>query len=455
MPFRLPTPRFLRHADKGKASNRVVLVSPPSSYSSNHPVVPMMPLGSACLAASLEAAGVDARIVDLTFIFQQSIGIGDVARSVLRLEPSVVGISSYTSTIPSAYRLAKALRQERAGLPIVVGGAHVSALPERTLQECEGIDAVVAGEGDEVFPELTRRFMQDGRSADLSGIRGVLARDGDELAGDPSPVYVDDVDSLPLPARHLLDLSTYIRHSYHEKAKRWPIANMVTSRGCPFSCVFCSRSNNGKRYRPRSPEKVLEELKELRRRGFREVQIVDDNFTADRERVLEICRLIRSEGLDMSFCTPNGIRVDSVDEEVLTEMYRAGFYAVAFGAESGDDAVLEKIMKGITSSDILRAVRAAKRIGFYVSLFSIIGLPGSSVESEKRTLRLVRESGADSTTASVCTPYPGSALWEMVKDRVRDIPWERYNESDVSNPIYLADGLTPEQLQFWLKEAQG
>jgi anaerobic magnesium-protoporphyrin IX monomethyl ester cyclase len=455
MPFRLPTPRFLRHADKGKASNRVVLVSPPSSYSSNHPVVPMMPLGSACLAASLEAAGVDARIVDLTFIFQQSIGIGDVARSVLRLEPSVVGISSYTSTIPSAYRLAKALRQERAGLPIVVGGAHVSALPERTLQECEGIDAVVAGEGDEVFPELTRRFMQDGRSADLSGIRGVLARDGDELAGDPSPVYVDDVDSLPLPARHLLDLPTYIRHSYHERARRWPIANMVTSRGCPFSCVFCSRSNNGKRYRPRSPEKVLEELKELRRRGFREVQIVDDNFTADRERVLEICRLIRSEGLDMSFCTPNGIRVDSVDEEVLTEMYRAGFYAVAFGAESGDDAVLEKIMKGITSSDILRAVRAAKRIGFYVSLFSIIGLPGSSVESEKRTLRLVRESGADSTTASVCTPYPGSALWEMVKDRVRDIPWERYNESDVSNPIYLADGLTPEQLQFWLKEAQG
>jgi radical SAM superfamily enzyme YgiQ (UPF0313 family) len=182
---------------------------------------------------------------------------------------------------------------------------------------------------------------------------------------------------------------------------------------------------------------------------------VDDNFTADRERVLEICRMIRSERLDMSYCTPNGIRVDSVDEEVLTEMYRAGFYAIAFGAESGDDAVLEKIMKGITSADILWAVQAAKRIGFYVSLFSIIGLPGSSVESERRTLQLVRESGADSTTASVCTPYPGSPLWEMVKDRVRDIPWERYNESDVSNPIYLADGLSPEQLQFWLKEAQG
>jgi radical SAM superfamily enzyme YgiQ (UPF0313 family) len=455
MPFHLPTLKFLRHADREKASDRVVLVSPPSSYSSNHPVVPMTPLGSACLAASLEAADFDVRIVDLTFTFQQGIDIDKVARSVLRLEPNVVGVSSYTSTIPTTYRLAKALRQERLELPIVVGGAHVSALPERTLRECEAVDVVVAGEGDQVFPELARRLIREGRSADVSGMNGVMARRGNVVSGNPSPVYVDDVDSLPLPARHLLDLSTYIRHSYHEKAKRWPIANTVTSRGCPFSCVFCSRSNNGRRYRPRSPEKVLEELKELRRSGFREVQIVDDNFTADRERVLEICRLIRSEGLDMSFCTPNGIRVDSVDEEVLTEMYRAGFYAIAFGAESGDDAVLEKIMKGITSSDILRAVRAAKRIGFYVSLFSIIGLPGSSVESEKRTLRLVRESGADSTTASVCTPYPGSPLWEMVKDRVRDISWERYNESDVSNPIYLADGLTPEQLQFWLKEAQG
>jgi len=340
-------------------------------------------------------------------------------------------------------------------LPIVVGGAHVSALPERTLRECEAIDAVVVGEGDHTFPDLAGRLIDDGRSTDVSDMTGVLARRGEEFVGDPPPVYVEDVDGLPLPARHLLDLPTYVRHSYHERAKRWPIATMITSRGCPHSCLFCSRSNSGRRYRPRSPENVIEEMKFLKRRGFNEVQIVDDNFTADRARVLEICRLIRAEGLDLSLCLPNGIRVDTVDEELLTEMYGAGFYAIAFGAESGDDAVLKKVMKGITAEQIMKAVKTAKKIGFYISLFSIIGLPGSTVESEEKTLRLVRESGADSTTASVCTPYPGSPLWEMVKDKLDGVPWERYNESDVSNPIYLAGGLTREQLQFWLREAQG
>ena len=431
-----------------------MLVSPPSSHSPNHPVVPMMPLGTAYIAASLEKDGIDVRIADLTFTFQESININEVRRAVQRLEPSVVGISSFTSTIPTTYKLARALRKESPNLPIVVGGAHVSALPERTLKECDAIDAVVVGEGDHTFPELARRLMKEGRSADVSNVRGVLARCGKGFVGDPAPMYVEDVDGLPFPARHLLDLPTYVRHSYYERAKRWPIATMITSRGCPHSCLFCSRSNSGKRYRPRSPENVVEEMKLLKGLGFNEVQIVDDNFTHDRERVLEICRRITAEKLDLSLCLPNGIRVDTVDEEVITEMYRAGFYAVAFGAESADNAVLKRIGKGITAEEITKAVKTAKRIGFYVSLFSIIGLPGSTIESEEKTLKLVRESGADSTTASVCTPYPGSPLWEMVKDKLEGIPWERYNESDVSNPIYLPDGLTPEQLQFWLKEAQ-
>lgn len=453
MPLNL-TPRLFRRERESGPKKRAVLVSPPSSHSPNHPVVPMMPLGTIYIAASLEKAGIDVRIVDLTFTFQESINISSVHRAVQHLEPSVVGISSFTSTIPTAYKLARALREESPNLPIVVGGAHVSALPERTLKECEAIDAIVIGEGDHTFPELARRLTKEGRSADISDMRGVLARRGEEFVGDPAPVYVEDVDDLPFPARHLLDLPTYVRHSYHERAKRWPIATMITSRGCPHSCLFCSRSNSGRRYRPRRPRNVVEEMKLLKSQGFNEVQIVDDNFTHDRERVLEICRLIRAEGLDLSLCLPNGIRVDTVDEELLTEMYGAGFYSIAFGAESGDDMVLKKIMKGITAEQIMNAVKTAKKIGFYVSLFSIIGLPGSTIESEERTLRLVRESGADSTTASVCTPYPGSPLWEMVKDRLDGISWERYNESDVSNPIYLPDGLSPEQLQFWLKEAQ-
>jgi anaerobic magnesium-protoporphyrin IX monomethyl ester cyclase len=451
MPLHLPS-RFglSRHYSPKK---RVVLISPPSSHSPNHPVVPMMPLGTAYIAASLEKAGIDVRIIDLTFTFQESIKIENVVNEAKRLEPTLIGISSFTSTIPTTYKLAKALKKELPAIPIVVGGAHTSALPERTLNECEAIDAVCIGEGDHVFPELTRRLFIEEKALNHTAMKGILARGGNGFVGSPKPFYVEEVDELPVPARHLLDLPTYIRHSYHEKAKQQPIATMITSRGCPFSCIFCSRSNSGRRYRPRSPEKVVEEMKVIKDAGFNEIQIVDDNFTADRNRILKICRLIMASKLDLTFCVPNGIRVDTVDEELLTEMYNAGFYAVAFGAESGDDTVLKKIMKGITSDQIMRAVKTAKKIGFYVSLFSIIGLPGSTIESEKKTLKLVRDSGADSTTASVCTPYPGSPLWDMVKDQVEGIPWERYNESDVSKPIYLSDSLRPEQLQFWLREA--
>jgi radical SAM superfamily enzyme YgiQ (UPF0313 family) len=433
------------------ARRRVVLVTPPSSYSPHHPVVPMMPLGPLYVASSLEEAGFDVRLVDLTFVFKEALNIEAVRSEVLGLNPAVVGISAFTSTILTAYRLAEAIKREEADVHVVIGGPHASALPMETLGECPWIDAAVVGEGEHAFRSYLSLFF--GGAERPRGLRGVLVRDGERILGDPRPVYVEDLDRLPFPARHLLDVERYKLHSYHERGRRHPIATIVTSRGCPHACVFCARSNSGSRYRARSPGNVVAEVELLKDSGFNEVQIVDDNFTADRRRVLEICRLLKSRRLGMSFALPNGIRADSVDEEMLREMYEAGFYSIAFGAESGDDRVLERAGKGITSAQIIEAVRAAKKVGFHVSLFVIIGLPGSTVESEERTIRLIRESGADSATASVCTPYPGSRLWEMARESLTGIPWDRYNESDVSNPIYLPDGLSREQVQLWLREA--
>jgi radical SAM superfamily enzyme YgiQ (UPF0313 family) len=200
----------------------------------------------------------------------------------------------------------------------------------------------------------------------------------------------------------------------------------------------------------RSPENVVRELEWLKKAGFNEVQIVDDDFTEDRERVLELCRLIQAKGLDMSFNLLGGIRVDKVDEELLSTMYDAGCYVIHFGVESGDDQVLKYNRKGVTSKQIKNAIHLAKRIGYKVIVYVIVGLPGSSIESEKRTINLLKECGPDATRVSICTPYPGSALWEMMKDRLEDVAWERYNESDVSNPIYISGDQTKAQLQLWM-----
>ena len=415
-------------------------------------MTPLIPLGPAYIAASLEKAGFDVKILDLTFLDNRRIDIDKVKGAILGLRPDVVGLSALTWTIPSTYRLANALREEDGTTPIVVGGPHVSALPQRTLKECKAIDAVIIGEGEYVFRSFLKILLTKGICGEMANLKGLMFKHDGKILGDPTPAYIADLDSLPFPARHLFNVKEYIKFSKTFKARRVPVASIITSRGCPHSCVFCARSNSGYRYRGRSADNVIRELEELRGYGFNEVQIVDDNFTEDRQRVIEICRKIKDKGLDMSFDLPNGIRVDHIDEVLLSTMYDAGFYSLHFGVESGDEEVLRTIRKGITVEQIKSAIRIAKKIGYEIILYIIIGLPGSSAEAEARTLELVKESGVD-FTFSVCTPYPGSPLWETVKDRLKGISWERFDETNYSDPLYIPEGLTKRQLQDCIDRA--
>jgi len=447
------------------SKNRVVLVTPPSAvvplYSTSPsdastvkaidvPTIPMIHLGVAYLAASLEEAGFDVKVVDLTFTMEERYEVDRVKDAILNLNPGVIGISSFTSTITSAYRIANAIKKERKEIPIVIGGPHASALPRRTLEECPSIDAAILGEGEYVFRDFVKALVTMEDPREPSGLQGVIFRRGPQLFGDPKPVYIADLDGLPFPARHLFNLKKYAESSYYFDAKRVPVASIVTSRGCPYGCLYCSRASSGRRFRGRSPENVVRELEQLKKEGFNEVQIVDDDFTEDRLRVLEICRLIKMKEVNMSFNLLGGIRVDKVDEELLSTMFDAGCYVIHFGVESGDDQVLKYNRKGVTAKQIKQALHLAKKVGYKVIAYVIVGLPGSSLESEHKTINLLQECGPDATRVSICTPYPGSQLWNMVQDRLQGVSWERYNESDVSNPIYLSGDQTKAQLQLWM-----
>jgi anaerobic magnesium-protoporphyrin IX monomethyl ester cyclase len=241
------------------SQNRVVLVTPPSSvvplYSTSPsdtrgfkaidvPTIPMLHLGVAYLAATLEEAGFDVQVVDLTFMIEGRYEVDTVKEAILNLQPGVIGISSFTSTITSAYRIANAVKKERKEVPIVIGGPHASALPHRTLEECPSIDAAILGEGEYVFRDFVKVLLTTEGHREPADLQGVVFRRGTQFFGDPKPVYITDLDRLPFPARHLFNLKKYAESSYYFDAKRFPVTSIVTSRGCPYGCLYCSRTSS-------------------------------------------------------------------------------------------------------------------------------------------------------------------------------------------------------------------
>jgi anaerobic magnesium-protoporphyrin IX monomethyl ester cyclase len=441
--------------------HRIVLVSAPSSivpfYSSSAtqtrtsdvPTIPMLPLGVAYLAAALEKAQWDVKVVDLTFTMENQLDISRIRNAIMRLQPKIVGLSSFTSTILSMYKIANAIKRDRPDIPVVLGGPHATALPYRTLQECPGLDAVIVGEGEHAFPQFADAWVANNTPQQLATIPGVMVKSREQVLGNSTPVYISDLDALSFPARHLFNQAQYADASHYFDAKSPPVSSIITSRGCPHACLYCARVNSGYKFRTRSPENIVSELCDLTDQGYKEIQIVDDDFTEDRNHVLDLCQLVDKHKLNLSFNLLGGLRVDKVDEELLTRIYDVGGYIIHFGAESGDDAVLRHNRKGITAKEIIDAVRLAKKIGFTVIIYIIIGLPGSSLDSEKKTLAMINQCAPDGTRASVCTPYPGSPLWEQMKDQLQNITWDRFNESDISHPAYMTDQIKT-QLQFWM-----
>lgn len=409
----------------------------------------MLPLGVAYVAAALEQAKWDVKVVDLTFTMENHLDVTKIVDVITRLHPQIIGLSSFTSTILSIYKIATGIKRSRPDLPVILGGPHATALPHRTLQECPSLDAVIIGEGEYAFPQFAEAWDMKHTPQQLAKIPGVMINDRERILGTAKPVYVSDLNLLPFPARHLFNQSQYADASRYFDAKNPPVTSVITSRGCPHACLYCARVNSGYKFRTRSPENIVTELTDLQNQGYNEIQIVDDDFTEDRNHVLNLCQLITKHKLNLNFNLLGGLRVDKVDEELLTRIYDVGGYMIHFGAESGDDDVLKYNRKGITAKEIIDAVRLAKKIGFTVIIYIIIGLPGSSLDSEKKTLAMINQCAPDGTRASVCTPYPGSPLWERMKDQLQHITWDRFNESDISHPAYMTDQIKT-QLQFWM-----
>lgn len=411
----------------------VLLINPPSISVYTTFGLSLPPMGLLYVAASLEQAGHRVVVRDL------AADGGEVTGADFR-GADAVGISSDTTRIERAMALAR--RAAGFNRPVILGGPHPQFMPEDILAD-GSVDAIVRGEGETVVPDLLAALET---REDKSRVRGIIFRDGKQIVStqDADPV---DVESLPLPARHLLDL-----HRYRANMSGRPITPVVTSRGCPSACHFCSSSSFfGRGWRYRSAEAVLAELDEVYNRyGFRAVAFMDDNFTLAPKRVERIADGVMERGYDLKWW--NFSRVDTIVHHpaMVAKMAAAGSTTVYLGIESGSDDTLNSLGKNTTSSDVTLAVDILRQNGIESYGSYIIGNMNESVEDVEMTIDLAIRLNTNIAQFSILTPYPGTRLYEEIKGLIFCRRWKFY---DGLHLVFRHPRINRHYLQFLLIKA--
>ena len=383
---------------------RVTLVNPKATYADEIAQKCFPPVGLLYLAASLEADGALVDVIDAN-----ALRLDDEAcvSRVRAYGPDLVGMPVYAETAHTCARTLERIRRACPAAAIVVGGPQPSASPAWVLREIQAIDYVLAGEAERTLPLLARAVVQQ-RIPSPTEISGLTTRDA---TGPSVPARLPELDRIPRPARHLVD-DVYKRRLYYALlvADR-RIDCLVTSRGCPHRCHFCS--NDSSRIRFRSVDECLEEMESLRSRGIRTVEILDDNFTASEARALELLDRIRQERFGLALRIKS--RADAVTEKLMAACRRAGVYQVSIGAESGSLALLQAMNKRITPAQIRRAVRLVLDEGISCHTSWIVGYPGETLQTLSETAAFVAELKPTTAGFSVLTPYPGTHVYEEAK----------------------------------------
>jgi len=318
-------------------------------------------------------------------------------------KPDVVGVTATTFTLVDAVLTVKAVKEISDGIKVVMGGPHPYIYPEESIN-LPGVDFLVLGEGEEVFAALLGRL---GDKEALRKIPGLVFRDEGRIINTGCPPLIDDLDGLPFPAR---DLTPY-RDYYSLIARTQPVTTMITSRGCPFRCLFCDRPHLGKRFRHRSARNVVDEMEQCVGMGIKEFLIYDDTFTVNRKRVFDICAEIKARGLEIGWDVR--ARVDTVTPDMLRAMKDAGCDRIHYGVEAGSPEVIETLRKDITIEQVRRVFRETRDIGISTLAYFMIGSPGETRAQMDESLRLAEELNPDYLHLSIATPFPETDLYRM------------------------------------------
>jgi len=413
---------------------KVLLVNPPAINVYHRVGLRLPPLGLAYVGAVLKKNGHKVKLIDLNV---ERINFNNFPFDKFGL----VGLSVDTTRYPASVKIAQAAKKR--GVKVVAGGFHPTFMDKEAL-ETGGFDYVVRGEGEYIMLDLVNHLE---RGLPLDEVDGISYIKDKELVVNPDAPLASDLDSIPFPSREIMPLDAYTTAVKKEVA-----GTMITSRGCPFDCEFCSCSRFcGIKWRTRSVENIMDEIDLLYNKyGYRSISFLDDNFTLSPKRVVEICEQILRRNMKFSWFAMT--RVDSVvrNEKVVELMERAGLRQVFVGFESGNQEILDKYGKKAEVDIAFKATEILKKYRIEVWGSFIIGALNETREMIRQTIRFAKKLNPNICQFSILIPYPGSRLFDKVRDRILTKDWEAFWGGF---PVMKLNKITPQEMKSWIIKA--
>ena len=411
---------------------KLVLIHPPAKTVVEQKDIPnYQHIGLGYLASYLEKFGVDVKVIDAKL---ERLSLDDVIEMTLHEDPDVIGLTAMTHEIDRANETAVSIRNRINEALFVIGGVHVTALPRETLTAYNVFDVGIIGEGELTLQKLVDMLVQ--RKRDFSAIDGIVYRKGTGIMLNKEQSWIQDLDSLPFPAwRHFPKATVY---------------RIITSRGCPFPCVFCMRAS-GKTQRVRSPENVVSEIEHvIKVEKPEKFMFSDETFTLNKNHVNRICDLLIEKKLHKEIKWGSTTRVDVISFELLDKMKSAGCYEIQFGVESGNEQVLRAIRKNIHMDQASKAINLAKRVGLHTEAAFILGHPNETFDTAYDTINFAAELNPDILQLGIMVPYPGTEVAKMAERgeggyKILSNNWSDYNKQ-LGNALEL-DSLSRADLE--------
>lgn len=412
----------------------ILLVNPPYVGGYKKLTIDLPPMGLAYLASALRQNGHNVQIADLN--------LGKKELPSRFSDFDLVGITSDTPRNPLALNIAAQAKQYN--IPVAMGGPHVSFMPEETLQTGV-VDYIARGEGEFILQSLANHLENN---LELEGVPGLTYKQGEQIIHNPhSSETVQDISSLPYPSRDLLPM-----HKYTGKLGKLKATSIIGSRGCPFNCSFCVASELfGVRWRPREPEDIIEEIEYVKNKynisGF---FFMDDNHTLKPDRVIRLCELINKKDLNISWwcCSRANTLVER--EDMVQSMAEAGLDMVFVGVESANQETLDCYNKNISADTSYQAIKTLKKYNIRTMASFIIGNLEETEKMIKKTIHFAKDLKPEIAQFSILTPYPGTQLFNKVKDKIFTYDWSLY---DGLHSTLKTPNIEPQKLENLLKKA--
>ncbi len=402
-------------------------------------------LGVLYISSYLKKHGVDVVVVEG---LRDNLTDQQILDKINEEKPDAVGIHCLTGFYKTVVRLSNLIKEN--GHTCIIGGAHPTFMPYTTLSESKA-DYVICGEGEIPFLKLAQNNFVNNM---IKGVYSLSDLKNDDFQTDGKPVakaeYVENLDDIPFPDWDQIPPSSYPHSPHGLFAKGYPIGVIIASRGCPYQCTFCSSKNFYDKVRFRSPENVVEEIKyQIEKFGIKELQFTDDNLTLKEDYIIKVCNLMLENNINIPWSTPNGVRADRVNKEIILLMKKAGCYMLDFGIESANPQILKTIKKGETIEQIEHSINLAHELGMITIGNFIFGLPGETKETIEETINFAVKSKLDRAGFFALRLFPGSDLFNELKTQFK----LDYSHSFIAQPDWLTGNLTHNDLTRAIQKA--